>query len=292
MQHAPTPQCALKFMAGSTVAIALGCYLKRILAHRPGLTFRLPEGVEMLTRDGCTESSAEEQLMDELADVMSKSFAGTPEVPPNMSFNWALGPRWADRRDTACRGMHMGYFLQWCTTEVVCRGTGAVLYIRDPSTGQIQACSTIDFSPVRTGPFNKLCDGLLWLQTAFRLGPPPCHSGGKLEDESILDRMAQMGARMNELQERHARGNCLYVCIMAVAPEAQGKGMCSRLLRAINNLANKEGAFCYLETDSERNRAVYQHFGYEILEDSTLGHDDELKVCAMVRPQSDVSSDY
>ena len=55
----------------------------------------------------------------------------------------------------------------------------------------------------------------------------------------------------------------IYVVMLSLAPQAQGQGICSRLMRGVNAIADQLGWVCYLETGSERLESIYKHFGYE-----------------------------
>lgn len=55
----------------------------------------------------------------------------------------------------------------------------------------------------------------------------------------------------------------IHVGLVSVAPEAQGQGLCSRLMRGINAVADKLGWACYLETGSKRLESVYERYGYK-----------------------------
>ena len=62
----------------------------------------------------------------------------------------------------------------------------------------------------------------------------------------------------------------IYVGVVSVAPEAQGQGLCSRLMRGINAVADKLGWACYLETGSKRLESVYERYGYKTVHIATL----------------------
>jgi ribosomal protein S18 acetylase RimI-like enzyme len=80
-----------------------------------------------------------------------------------------------------------------------------------------------------------------------------------------------------------------YVNFVASNPDLQGQGYGSRLMRRICDSADKEGADCYLECSSEKNKRFYEKFGFaevgtNVLEDtkgSAAG--DTIKVYLMVR---------
>jgi ribosomal protein S18 acetylase RimI-like enzyme len=62
------------------------------------------------------------------------------------------------------------------------------------------------------------------------------------------------------MERRHA-----YLWFLGVAPEAQGMGIGSALLRAANARLDAEGLPAYLETGTTRNVALYRRHGFEVI---------------------------
>ena len=60
-----------------------------------------------------------------------------------------------------------------------------------------------------------------------------------------------------------------YIHMLAVDPEAQGKGFGSALLRAVHTKADRDQMPTILITLQPRNVPIYQHFGYEIVAEGT-----------------------
>jgi len=80
----------------------------------------------------------------------------------------------------------------------------------------------------------------------------------------------------------------VYVVAMAVSPEHQGKGSCSRLMRLASSYADKHGLPAYLECSGDKNPAIYGRYGYTVTETASLqlkkpGAPAFDKVHAMVR---------
>lgn len=112
----------------------------------------------------------------------------------------------------------------------------------------------------------------------IRLGMlPVVLSVGKAERNDILvfDRI------MKRKHREHANFPHLYLYNLAVAPEHQGKGWTSVLLKPMLAKADRERLPCYLESP-ERNLSLYKHFGFEVLEHITLG-DSENEGYIMMR---------
>jgi len=57
---------------------------------------------------------------------------------------------------------------------------------------------------------------------------------------------------------------------IGIDPRFQGNGYASLLIRPMLFRIDKENLACYLETIDEKNIAIYQHFGFEIIERSII----------------------
>lgn len=55
----------------------------------------------------------------------------------------------------------------------------------------------------------------------------------------------------------------LHLQLLAVVPEAQGRGIGSALMAEVLERADREGTAAYLEATSNRNRALYERHGFE-----------------------------
>ena len=59
-------------------------------------------------------------------------------------------------------------------------------------------------------------------------------------------------------------GEHIYLQVIAVKPEHQGKGMGGRMLRHVLERADADSIPCYLETFGDDHVALYRHFGFEV----------------------------
>ena len=57
----------------------------------------------------------------------------------------------------------------------------------------------------------------------------------------------------------------LYVLVFGVATELQGKGFGRKLMDAAIEKSEREGLHLYLETETEENVKMYEHFGFRLL---------------------------
>jgi ribosomal protein S18 acetylase RimI-like enzyme len=71
-----------------------------------------------------------------------------------------------------------------------------------------------------------------------------------------------------EFQDKlHPHEPHYYLSIVAVAPEHQGRGIGSALIRPILERCDRDGVPAYLEATTERNRALYERHGFRVSEE-------------------------
>jgi len=83
-------------------------------------------------------------------------------------------------------------------------------------------------------------------------------------------RMAGMGEYLDAAHRRLAPFKHWYLFVLGVAPEHQGQGYSSRLLRPMLARADAAKLPCYLETNDPADVPIYAHFGFKVLEESTI----------------------
>ena len=72
-------------------------------------------------------------------------------------------------------------------------------------------------------------------------------------------------------RHEHVAGHAfLYLLIVGVATELQGKGFGRKLIDAAIEKSEREGLHLYLETETEENVRMYEHFGFRLLKKITL----------------------
>ncbi|MCK5212840.1 MAG: GNAT family N-acetyltransferase, partial [Dehalococcoidia bacterium] len=62
----------------------------------------------------------------------------------------------------------------------------------------------------------------------------------------------------------------LYLQVIAILPEYQGRGMGGRMLRHGLAIANDAAIPCYLETFGRDHVDLYNHFGFEVADSGLL----------------------
>ncbi|MBN1693065.1 MAG: GNAT family N-acetyltransferase [Dehalococcoidales bacterium] len=61
-----------------------------------------------------------------------------------------------------------------------------------------------------------------------------------------------------------------YLQMLGVDPQYQGQGFSSKLLKPIFARIDKEELPCFLETQAEKNVALYEHFGFKVIEEGIV----------------------
>lgn len=68
-------------------------------------------------------------------------------------------------------------------------------------------------------------------------------------------------------EDRHehmVNSNYLYLLVVGVATKLQGKGFGRKLIKAAIEKSEREGLQLYLETETEENVKMYEHFGFRL----------------------------
>ena len=103
-----------------------------------------------------------------------------------------------------------------------------------------------------------------------------------LRQVPVMPRMVALGARIGPrtLRELGRFGAAVdralpgtpvwYVQALSIAPEAQGSGLGSALLRHVLAKSDATGVPCYLDTGKESNVDYYRRFGFDLLEEREL----------------------
>ncbi len=95
--------------------------------------------------------------------------------------------------------------------------------------------------------------------SAMRMGP------------KYSQRMAIVFKPVDEDRKENMKGrDYIYLVIVGVAPQHQGKGLGGKLMRALLTEGDQSGLPIYLETETEENVSLYQHFGFEVIKKTTL----------------------
>eukprot|EP00890_Picochlorum_soloecismus_P005379 jgi/Picsp_1/5842/NSC_03201-R1_gcn5-related n-acetyltransferase len=126
------------------------------------------------------------------------------------------------------------------------------------------------------------------IRNLLTLGVPPQYKYKKAWGDEYARRFECLG-RLSEISKRHTRKykkQYWYIQIFGIVPEWRGGGLARRFLDSVGQVADLEGVPVFLETESESNERLYQHFGYETVDKcdiSSSGCTEKRDIWFMVR---------
>jgi ribosomal protein S18 acetylase RimI-like enzyme len=141
---------------------------------------------------------------------------------------------------------------------------------------------------------HSFADGCVWtsegLQGAalcmppdrWRLPPQLMIANGAGFTRIFRGRLPRAVGLLAAIERRHLRGAHYYFANIGVAPETQGQGLGSKLMRPTLDRCDQEGLPAYLEASSERNAALYERLGFQCTEVLRFAGSPPLRL--MVRP--------
>ena len=97
--------------------------------------------------------------------------------------------------------------------------------------------------------------------------------------------MRYTGEYIDTVHKRLAPFKHWFLQTIGVDPQFKGKGYAGKLLHAMFTRIDEEGLPCYLETLDETNVRLYEHFGFKVIEKSTIP-ETKLTNWAMLREKS------
>jgi ribosomal protein S18 acetylase RimI-like enzyme len=83
-------------------------------------------------------------------------------------------------------------------------------------------------------------------------------------------KMRNLGTYLDTIHSRVVPFKHWYLQAIGVAPQFQGKGYASTLLRSMLTRIDQESLPCYLETLEEQNVPLYEHFGFKVVDKSSI----------------------
>jgi len=102
-------------------------------------------------------------------------------------------------------------------------------------------------------------------------------------------RLKHPGDYLAAVHKRLAPFKHWFLLTIGVAPQFQGKGFASRLIRPMLARIDEQGLPCYLETMDEKNVRLYEHFGFRVIAKFAIPQ-TELTTWAMLREAQQVSA--
>jgi ribosomal protein S18 acetylase RimI-like enzyme len=105
--------------------------------------------------------------------------------------------------------------------------------------------------------------GAMW--ASMKLG------ASMLKSTNLIREMPLIFRQLEEDRKTNMRGKSyIYLQVIGVAPAHQGQGFGGKLLRALIEKSEQTDMPLYLETETERNVSMYQHYGFHVVRQIVL----------------------
>jgi ribosomal protein S18 acetylase RimI-like enzyme len=92
--------------------------------------------------------------------------------------------------------------------------------------------------------------------------------------KQIMDRLMSFSTEIDVLHKKHVPFPHYYLFFIGVDPVYQKKGVARRLITPMLGWLDIQKLFCYLNTQNEKNISLYEHYGFEVIEQLILPHSD------------------
>ena len=102
--------------------------------------------------------------------------------------------------------------------------------------------------------------------------------------KKLFNKLLEMGTECDEVPKRIIDGTFMSLLTVAIDPKYQGKGYASKLLKPMIVELDKKDIICALETPTEKNLSLYEHFGFKLIEEKLLKtSNNQVKMWFMLR---------
>jgi len=231
-----------------------------------------------------TEETSEHRIQ-EVIDMMSRSFAGTTTTSPEGFLNWVQDPNASgddpsmplledpsEERLEFCR-WGIQFPLKMCLPQRSC-----FALIKEGKVVAAALCLPPSTKSLHT--VNPLYAMYLFISN----GLPAV-----MKDKNVRNRMEALANALKESHKKWAPFPHWYVSCFASDAMEQGKGYGREMMEFVTNLADKSGHAIYLETYGPRNERFYSRNGYEVKQRMVIKTENESLEkhgggIAMVRP--------
>jgi ribosomal protein S18 acetylase RimI-like enzyme len=88
--------------------------------------------------------------------------------------------------------------------------------------------------------------------------------------KQIMDRLMSFSAAVDALHKKHAPFSHHYLFFIGVDPAFQKKRVASRLISPMLTWLDIQKLPCYLNTQNETNIGLYEHYGFQVIEQLVL----------------------
>jgi len=199
-------------------------------------------------------------LLPAVIDVIARSECGSTSTAPDPLLDWVYKPRSEGVYGplSASPSSHREAWFRWMSTYSVYFGiarNGTYALVDQASRKVVAATVT---GPPNTIEFGRMSTGEME-QNLRKAGMEMA-----IEVLAHNQRNKALGMWQQQAQESVGLGKHLYVLFFDTAPEWQGRGCGSALLRFLGDVADVDGVVSFLETAGTRNTTFYaKKGGYE-----------------------------
>jgi ribosomal protein S18 acetylase RimI-like enzyme len=88
--------------------------------------------------------------------------------------------------------------------------------------------------------------------------------------KQIMDRLMSFSTEIDVLHKKHAPNPHYYLFFIGVDPAYQKKRVASRLITPMLGWLDMQKLPCYLNTQNEHNIGLYEHYGFQVVEQVVL----------------------
>lgn len=263
--------------------------------------------------------SGKDALYDELLDVCGRAFCGSPATAPDPIFDWVTCGRRETPPATLPADEATPERLQFCRYMIkfgvelgfLRGGVYALVDVGGAAGGSEQKPKVI--GGIVTGPPNNpdlnpgACEMMGILSKVGAPKDPGCKQDGGVKGcaekrmpvmDSTLAKLHKGAEKSGKLPKKH-----LYLMVLALDPEMQGKGVGSSLMSFVCDVADADGVPLFFETAGAKNVGFYEKkagctvIGREVAECKGKGgvvwrfeHDGGF--AGMLRPSKDERGDW
>lgn len=83
---------------------------------------------------------------------------------------------------------------------------------------------------------------------------------------SIVLRLLNYENHAMKVKAKYSDNNCWYLYSLTVHPDYQHTGLARKVMQPMLDFFDATGQSCYLETNKDCNIAMYEHFGFKLME--------------------------
>ena len=102
---------------------------------------------------------------------------------------------------------------------------------------------------------------------------------------SIVFRLLNYENHAMKIKDKYSDDNCWYLYSLTVHPNYQHTGLATKVMRPMLDFFDATGQSCYLETNKECNIAMYEHYGFKLMESDAIPGTDVMHYAMRRDPQ-------